>query len=226
MIANLNQLLLNHIPSKEIKARLKNKQIKVNNEVVTNSSFDFEISLEHPIELGDFVFSNIEKMPKLFRVIDIKDFFGEEDTNLEGVKFLSNFILISISKREHFVYKRYLNHYQPLFDLIHKEHGLFLGINEMDEIIKQSQKVLNSLSINTSIRIDKFDQYFIREIDSNYNYYLRIEYNGIIYKEVERIVVEGKTNADIRDQILIARKKILLKLFEFISDNIPIPKIN
>lgn len=38
--------------------------------------------------------------------------------------------------------------YQPLFDLLSKEHNLDLTISEMDEIILASQKVVEGMKIN------------------------------------------------------------------------------
>ena len=36
--------------------------------------------------------------------------------------------------------------YQPLFDLMSKDHDLILTISEMDEIIRTSQNVVNSVN--------------------------------------------------------------------------------
>lgn len=102
----LHQILLKHIPSKEIKARLNNKQVKVNNEPVSSSKIDVDVIDEAWEELGNFVFRHIDKIPNCFNFIDIKDFFGEGETNIEAVSFLSDFTLVSISKIEHFVFKR------------------------------------------------------------------------------------------------------------------------
>jgi len=42
------------------------------------------------------------------------------------------------------------DYYQGLFNLMHNEHGLTLTISEMDEIISESQKVVNKISAANS----------------------------------------------------------------------------
>lgn len=104
----LHNILLRHgLKSNEIKARLSNGQIKVNNELVTDSKIEVEVDDDFdPIEIGEFIFQNLDLIPHIFRVIDIKSFFGKESTtNINAAKFLEKYILISTSKKEHIVFK-------------------------------------------------------------------------------------------------------------------------
>jgi hypothetical protein len=43
----------------------------------------------------------------------------------------------------HYLQKEEASRYQGLFDLMSNEHGLTLTISEMDEIIRESQKISN-----------------------------------------------------------------------------------
>lgn len=90
------------LPVKEIRSRFANKQIKVNNDLCT--ALDHNVDVEDGYwELGDFIFLNAAHIHKN-EFLDIKDFFGNRKTNVKGLEFLSGFTLISISKREHYVF--------------------------------------------------------------------------------------------------------------------------
>lgn len=102
----LRDILIKHIPSKEIKQRLNNKQIKLNNEVVTNTNIELNVE-NNFTDLGDFLLSS--ELPFVAKIFDIKDFFGPGETNVKSLQFLKNYTLITISKREHFVYKNLKN---------------------------------------------------------------------------------------------------------------------
>ncbi len=90
------------LPVKEIRNRFANKQIKINNQLCT--ALDHKLEIEDGYwELGDFIFLNgsaITHKPW----VDIKDFFGPTKTNIKSLRFLSGFTLVSISKKEHFVF--------------------------------------------------------------------------------------------------------------------------
>lgn len=112
----LREILLNFIPSKDIRIRLNNKQIKVNNEVVIDGNLELNITgewlemdevkyLNGWWEFGDFLYYNVEALEGIpSRLFDLKDFFGEEPTNIKQLEFLTGYILISLSKREHYVF--------------------------------------------------------------------------------------------------------------------------
>lgn len=98
----LKQLLLNFISSNEIKQRFKNGQIKVNNEIPIDLKVDLNINSNSYWDLGDFIFDNLPN--KSLEIFNIRDFFGEKPTNIKSLKFLTGFTLISISKKEEFVF--------------------------------------------------------------------------------------------------------------------------
>lgn len=114
---NLRELLSLFGPSKEIKQRMNNKQIKINNEVIT--SFDVEVDIDFNwethklVEAPDFLMDSGLDLSQLAGMkgygIDILDFFGsptikEDPTNIEKFAFLSQYVLVSISKREHYIF--------------------------------------------------------------------------------------------------------------------------
>lgn len=113
---NLRDVLSFYCPSKEIKQRINNGQIKINNKVVKN--LDVEVSFEYDnvkqVDLPDFLVDsgldlNQLTMLKNYADLNIMDLFGsptldEGLTNINKFKFLSGFILLSLSKKEHYVY--------------------------------------------------------------------------------------------------------------------------
>lgn len=56
-------------------------------------------------------------------------------------------------------------YYQGLFNLMHNEHGLTLTISEMDEIISESQKVVNKISAANSSDGDVMRSFSDKEIE-------------------------------------------------------------
>jgi len=103
-ITNLDSFLKSKIPSKELKTRIKNKQIKLNNEVIETTNIELNVDWKSPMDLGCFIFYNITILPRFIYFNNIKSFFGDEEkTNIQSLQFLSNYILISISKKEHIV---------------------------------------------------------------------------------------------------------------------------
>jgi hypothetical protein len=101
---NLNEFLLSKIPSKEIKIRMGNNLIKINGEPIKERHQELPVEDEAE-ELGEFVFRNIEALAPFTGLITIKDMFGPEPTNIPALQFLTEHLLLSISKREHFVFK-------------------------------------------------------------------------------------------------------------------------
>lgn len=90
------------LPVKEIRSRFANKQIKINNQLCT--ALDHNVDIEDGYwELGDFIFLNSSAIIHK-PWIDIKDFFGPTKTNIKDLRFLSGYTLITISKKEHFVF--------------------------------------------------------------------------------------------------------------------------
>lgn len=97
----LREILINFIDSKEIKVRIVNNQIRVNNEVVIDRELDIPIQSLDNSDLGCFLVDNNVKLPKF---VDIREFFGEGDTNIKELEFLSGYTLISISKKQEYVF--------------------------------------------------------------------------------------------------------------------------
>lgn len=115
---NLRELFSLFGPSKEIKQRMSNGQLKINNEVIR--SFDVEVDIDFDwethklVEAPDFLMDSGLDLSQLVGMkgfgIDILDFFGsptikDARTNIEKFAFLENYVLVSISKREHYVFK-------------------------------------------------------------------------------------------------------------------------
>lgn len=116
---NVRELLSLFGPSKEIKQRMNNGQIKFNN--IPIKSFDVEVDIDFDwethklVELSDFLMDsgmNLNQLLKMKRFIglDILDFFGsdtikERPTNIPKFEFLRDYVLVSISKKEHYVFK-------------------------------------------------------------------------------------------------------------------------
>lgn len=100
---NLRETLRAFVNAKEVKTRLNNNQIKINNEVVKDLDIELNIQ-EHYWELSDFIFINSEHL-RLFPILgNVRDFFGEEPTNIKELEFLTGYTLISISKKEEYVF--------------------------------------------------------------------------------------------------------------------------
>jgi hypothetical protein len=101
--------------------------------------------------------------------------------------------------------------------------------NEEQNIEKQEGNGVLPCVSNSTVSFDRFEQWIDWRTNSHgyskCRYYMLIIYNGIVYKESESIITDSRTLEDVKSQILAARRKMLLKLFELISDNIPIPNI-
>lgn len=106
------------VPSKELKQRLSNKQLKINNNPI--SKLEIEINFdpnEDLVDLGTFLTTLTNDTLRNLNLaksvgIDFKDFFGEHDfENTRGdspayMLQFREFILLTISKNEFFVFKR------------------------------------------------------------------------------------------------------------------------
>lgn len=97
----LREILLVFLDSKEIKIRIGNKQIKVNNEIVTDRELEIPIQSLDNSELGCFLYDNNIKLPVFG---NIRDFFGNEPTNIKSLNFLTGYTLITISKKQEYVF--------------------------------------------------------------------------------------------------------------------------
>lgn len=102
------------IPTKEIKQRFANRQIKVNGNVV--DALDHDIPIQDGYwELGDFIYECMKSsdkdfcrhltMLKFYFNSDITTFFGGCNMiNNKAAKFLSGFVCLTLSKKEHIVF--------------------------------------------------------------------------------------------------------------------------
>lgn len=102
------------IPTKEIKQRFANKQLKVNGNIVDALDHNVPI-MDGYWELGDFIFESMKSSDeefckhltilKVFINSDITTFFGGCNiSNNKAAKFLSGFVCLTLSKKEHYVF--------------------------------------------------------------------------------------------------------------------------
>lgn len=112
---NLRNVLAFYCPSNEIKQRIKNGQIKINNIPIKSLDVEVDFYDEGPsTELPDFLTTcgiNLKQLTLLkgYTGLNICDFFGsptleEGPTNIPQFEFLRGFVLLTLSKREHYVY--------------------------------------------------------------------------------------------------------------------------
>jgi hypothetical protein len=125
MLIKLSEILKQQgLFSQDIKARLKNKQISINGEsisedinidcsIIKNTKKDatgqcFNNDIADVIDAGDFLFNLIrsnEKWQNQIRIFGFEELF---DTNIENelTLFLKSFIFLKISKKQIFILKR------------------------------------------------------------------------------------------------------------------------
>lgn len=107
----LNDILKNFLPSNEIKNRIKNSQIKLNGEIIKLEDLKNSIIFDNSFwEYDDFMFHWLKTLNKnqiqlvfLFQK-NIEDFFGPEPTNIKTFNFLTGFSLLTLSKKEKFIF--------------------------------------------------------------------------------------------------------------------------
>lgn len=113
---NVRDVLAFYCPSKEIKQRINNKQIKINN--IPINSLEVECNFDYDnvkvMELPEFLIQcglDLNQLTSLkhYGDFNIMDFFGSPTlengpTNIENFIFLRDFVLLSLSKKEHYVY--------------------------------------------------------------------------------------------------------------------------
>lgn len=98
----IQKLTSEFINSTEFKLRLKNQQVKLNNNVVNK---DYGLNdLVYYGTLDKFVFDSIDYLYMFPLLGDIKDYFSVNDSNPKTTLWLQGFTLISLSKREHYVF--------------------------------------------------------------------------------------------------------------------------
>jgi hypothetical protein len=102
-----------HIPSNEVKTRLKNKQVKINNEIVTNSDQEIDVIIDDYQDLGKWLTDHLSDHQGAIRVANtiapggFRDFFGPDPTNVPSLMFFTEYTLITVSKREEYVFKHH-----------------------------------------------------------------------------------------------------------------------
>ncbi len=93
----------------EIHARLNNKQIKINGVPISKDNLQDEISVMSGYwDLDEFIspwYSKLKPSERTtIKLFNIRDFFGREPTNVKLFKFFTGFNLITLSKREEYVF--------------------------------------------------------------------------------------------------------------------------
>ncbi len=98
METTINDILKYFIPSNEIKNRIKNKQIKLNGEILVIDDLKNKPIFNSCFwEYDDFIFNWIKTLtPKQTELIficrNIDDYFGPETTNIKTFNFLQDFL--------------------------------------------------------------------------------------------------------------------------------------
>ena len=128
MEITIQDLLKEFLPSNEIRQRFNNKQIKLNNEIVQDLKAVLSIDEEFREDLGDFIFRNIDRVKYISYFGNVRDWFGNFETNVEKFKFLGAYDLLQYSKKEAVVLLK-----EPTFKLQVES----LSQEEEDEIIKE-----------------------------------------------------------------------------------------
>lgn len=109
-MTTLHDILKHFLPSNEIKNRIANKQLKLNNKIITSKMLKNEIIFNISFwEFDDFVYNwmktlNKKQIQLVFICNNIEDFFGPEPSNIKTLNFLTGFSLLSLSKKEKFVF--------------------------------------------------------------------------------------------------------------------------
>jgi hypothetical protein len=111
--------------SQDIKTRIKNKQITINGEIVSDENFEIDCNVikntkkditgiefggevADVIDVGDFVFKLVsnEKWLSMLQIFGFENLFGETNIKNDLTLFLKDFILLKTSKKQIFVIKK------------------------------------------------------------------------------------------------------------------------
>lgn len=114
--------------SQDIKARIKNKQISINDEPISDENFEvncnvvkntkkdvtgigFDNEIVDIIDAGDFVFNLVsnKKWLIMIQIFGLENLFGETNINNDLTLFLKDFILLKTSKKQIFVIRKGIN---------------------------------------------------------------------------------------------------------------------
>ena len=91
----IRDLLKEFIPSNEIRARINTNTIKINGDSITLENLNNELDiLDGYWEFEDFI----------LHCFNIEDFFGQEESNIHLFKWLSGFLLLTIGKKQKYVF--------------------------------------------------------------------------------------------------------------------------
>ena len=77
MEITIREILKNYIPSNEIKQRLNNKQIKLNNQIVTDLNTMMDILPDWRMDFGDFIFNNADRLKHI-------TYFAKQESSRNG----------------------------------------------------------------------------------------------------------------------------------------------
>ncbi len=106
----LRSFIQNFIPSKEIKVRFNNKQIKINGKVINNLNkninSNYYLSLEDWLLTHDNKFLNdFRNLRYLFDELSLGELFNITNTNVKKpiIKYLKSFYLLEIDKNNKIV---------------------------------------------------------------------------------------------------------------------------
>lgn len=104
METTIREILKQYIPSNEIKQRFNNKQIKLNNEVITDLNQVLSIHSDFSMDLGDFICEHFDRLKHIFYYGNIRDWFGDFETNVKKFKFLGAYHVLEFSKKDAIVF--------------------------------------------------------------------------------------------------------------------------
>ena len=103
-------LLKHFLKVGEIHARIDKKQIKINGVAINRDNLSDDINvMDGYWEYSEFVFDWYKDTKPTGSLIlrggcSIRDFFGSEPTNIDIMRFFTGFDLVSLSKKEEYVF--------------------------------------------------------------------------------------------------------------------------
>ena len=102
----IRELLLQHIPSNEIRQRFNNKQIKINGKVVKNLNrplnSNYYLELDEWLVLHDIKFINdLQHIQIIFNELSLDELFNVTKTNINHyiIKYLKSFMILQIDNK-------------------------------------------------------------------------------------------------------------------------------